>query len=121
MLATTEHQEQCAFIEYARFKALLDSRYECVAATPNAGKRSPFAAMRLVKEGMSRGFPDVSVLVPNERHHGLFIEFKIKPNKVTPDQAAWLKRLALNGYYTAVCWSAAEAIELVDKYLDNKL
>jgi len=117
----TEHQEQCAFFEYVRFRALSDSRFRCIAATPNAAKRSPLMGLRMVKEGMEAGFPDVSVLVANDKFHGLFIEFKVKPNRVTEHQARWLRNLAINGYYTVVCWSATEAIDLIEKYLDNKL
>ena len=42
---------------------------------------------------------------------------KVKPNKTTADQEAWLERLARAGYCVAVCYSAQEAIETIDAYI----
>lgn len=40
-------------------------------------------------------------------------------NKPTSDQKEWLRRLSQEGYATAVCYTAADAIRLIEKY--NKL
>lgn len=113
---TTEHAEQCAFFEYVRYKALSDERYSCITAVPNAGKRSPQWGARMVREGLSKGTPDTMILVPSNGYHGLIIEFKIKPNKLTKEQAQWIDRLNKNGYCATVAWSATEAISILEKY-----
>lgn len=113
----SEHAEQAAFFEFVRWKRLSDERYTCIVATPNAGKRSPLAGLRMVAEGMERGFPDISILEPCGKYHGLFIEMKIKPNRPTVDQLRWLGLLAKRGYAVAVCWSAKEAMDTVANYL----
>jgi hypothetical protein len=44
---------------------------------------------------------------------------KVGRNRPTPDQRRWLEFLAGQGYRTAVCFSAAEAIEVITRYLEQ--
>lgn len=113
----TEHAEQSAFFDYVRWKANQDWRYYNVMAVPNAGRRGVFAGARMKREGMSKGFPDVVCFISNGCHNGLILEFKIAPNKPTPEQEDWLDRLHRAGYLALVVWSADEAIAVLDSYL----
>lgn len=117
MMKRTEHDEQVTFLDYVRWKANQDWRYLNVIAVPNAGKRSFWGGARLKREGMSKGFPDVVCFISNGSHHGLIMEFKVKPNKTTPEQEDWLERLDRAGYLALVVWSAEEAIAVLDGYL----
>jgi hypothetical protein len=55
-------------------------------------------------------------MVAAQAYHGLFIEMKRKPNKLTKNQEDWMRRLYLAGYCVRVAWSGEEAIELVKEY-----
>lgn len=46
----------------------------------------------------------------------LYLELKIKPNKVTPEQAACLADLANMGFPAEIVYSLDEAIELFKHY-----
>ena len=53
--------------------------------------------------------------------HGLYIEFKRKPNKPNAAQEVF-KEAALDwGYRAVVCYGAQEAIDIAIEYLDTKL
>ena len=114
---TSEHTEQCKFFEYCIWKANADSRYGMVVATPNAAKRSFVVGKRMKREGLKKGFPDISCLVPNSTYHGLFIEMKVKPNKCSKEQQEWIDKLNGSGYLAVVAWSGDEAISIFESYL----
>lgn len=117
----TEHDEQVAFFEYVRLKANTDPRYNNIFAVPNQGLRSPGARHYFYKEGLSPGVPDVAVMVPAGKFHGLFIEMKYGRGKVTKNQREWLNKLTKQGYCCAVCTSSEKAIEILEAYLNRKL
>jgi hypothetical protein len=106
-----EWQEQVTVIQYCQYHNILCNH------TPNEGKRS-FAEGRKLKEmGLSKGFPDISILEPKGKYHGLYIEMKRKGNKATDDQIKWLMELRARGYYSSLCYSADAAIKLIDEYM----
>lgn len=69
------------------------------------------------EEGLEAGMPDIVVAIPSHGWPGLFIELKRAPNKLTPEQDRMLTELSENGYKTAVCWCATEAMDTVLDYL----
>lgn len=88
-----------------------------VFAVPNAAKRSKSLAAMMKAEGMRAGVSDILCLMPSICYHGLCIEMKIKPNKPTPEQRKFLESAGGQGYKAAVCYSADEAFEVLEKYL----
>lgn len=98
-------------------KANNDPRYENIAACPNAGKRTPQVARYYVQEGLKAGFPDITVAIPRSPYHGLYIEFKRHPNKMSKEQLDWQERLTRAGYHYRVCWSFEEAREVVENWM----
>ena len=69
--------------------------------------------------GLRPGFPDLLITRARGGYHGFAIEMKYGDNKPTKDQIQWLNTLKGEGYATAVCYTAADAIRLIEKY--NKL
>ena len=63
--------------------------------------------------------PELKLLyhVPMSGFHGLYIEMKYGRNKTTEAQKEWLKELAAQGYFTAVCYGAEEAERVISRYL----
>lgn len=64
------------------------------------------------KYGVSDGLP-----VARNGKHGLYVEMKWGKNKTTDKQDWWLEQLRQQGYETAVCWSAEEAMDTIAGYL----
>lgn len=71
---------------------------------------------KLKKMGVSKGFPDLSILEPTERYHALYLELKIWPNKPTPEQLEWHRQLRDRGNRVATCYGLDEVIEIVKEY-----
>ena len=95
------------------------SVYALAFAVPNGARRSVMQGKRLRDEGMKAGIPDVAIMIPSSPYHGMFIEFKIHPNKPTEEQLLMIGRL--RGYYCVrVCYSLEEAMEAVREYLGYK-
>jgi len=83
---------------------------------PNERKTTNQAGYRLKQKGVKAGVPDVMVLDKRKGFSGLAIELKVKPNKVSTEQTAWLEKLNAIGYKTAICWTFDEAMVLIDWY-----
>lgn len=84
---------------------------------PNEGKRSSVAGARLKQAGLKPGVPDVCLPTAHGGYIGLYIEMKIKPNKLTKNQKLWLRALREAGHFTAVCYDWEEAKNLIEEYL----
>lgn len=116
-----EHDEQAAFFSYL---AILEAKGNVPAAStfavPNGAH---FATQRhgsLMKaEGLKAGVPDILVAFASNGCHGLAIEMKIPPNRVTPEQRAWHERLSANGWLVLVCKSAEEAFGKWAEYVPD--
>jgi hypothetical protein len=108
-----EHQEQAAFFEW--FSAAYP--HVLAFAIPNGGHRHIAVARKLKSEGVKPGVPDIFIA---DGKPGIFLEMKVKPNKLTEKQAEMLKTLKSKGYKTAVCYSFEEAKQAAEYYLMGK-
>ena len=77
--------------------------------------------MKLKQEGLRPGALDLFVPIPRGNHMGFFIEMKYGKNKLTEEQKDFIKGVEEQGYLTAVCYSAEEAIDWLERYLDGKI
>jgi len=84
---------------------------------PNAGKRDVKYAMRLKREGMTKGVLDLLMCIASDGRNGLFIEFKVGNNKLTDEQEIMKTLLENEGYKVVVCYTVEEAINETIKYL----
>ncbi len=73
-----------------------------IFAVPNGARTSIREAVRLKRQGLSAGVPDLCIPEPIGDKHGLFIELKWGKKKATPAQFIWHDRLAANEYATAI-------------------
>ena len=111
----TEHLEQVTLITWYR----RTYKNELLIAIPNGGKRHIKTALAMKQEGVSKGFPDLFLPVPNYQHHGLFIEMKRqKGGTVSKEQKEWLEYLNTVGYQATVCKGFLEAKEVIECYLN---
>jgi len=69
------------------------------------------------KMGYSKGTPDLLILQPSGKYHGLLIELKSSKGKASPEQIVWLGKLLEKGYYAHICIGFEEAKSVIDGYL----
>jgi hypothetical protein len=83
----------------------------------NEGKRSPQYGMQLKRQGMRAGVLDNFCMIARGDYHGLWLEFKIKPNPLTKAQKEFAENAKEQGYKVVVVYSADEAIKELESYL----
>ena len=124
---SSEHLEQSALFDWARFSENTIPELAMLFAVPNGGMRpmkrakngsyySP-VAVKLKAEGVRRGVPDVFLEVARGKYHGLRLEMKYGKNKCSPEQKDWIERLLNQGYLVKVPYSFEEARDIILMYL----
>jgi len=76
-------------------------------------------ATRMMRMGYRKGTPDVIIFEPRASFHGFFIEFKAPKGKTSESQDKFLLEAHNRGYATAVCFSTADGIRLLEVYLNH--
>lgn len=114
----TEHQEQCAVIQWWRSAHLQYNVPEfALFAVPNGGARDAITGARLKAEGVRRGALDLILALPSAAYAGLFIELKVRDNQPSDAQKAFVEYLNGAGYKAVVHWSADAVIAEIRGYL----
>jgi len=140
----SEHQIQTEVIQYCdtvlarkypqyhinkHLKCQYNMGHFAIYAPPNGGKRARITGSTLKKEGQRRGVPDL--IMPIQQYApfvteqfrgltifpGLIIEMKKPKGRTSKEQREWLAFFESQGYQTAVCFSAQEAIDVIEGYL----
>ncbi len=113
----SEVSEQCIVIDWAM---LHEGKYPCLRwlhAIPNGGSRNKIEAVNLKRQGVKAGVCDLFLPFAKGDYHGLYIEMKVKPNKLTDLQTRFIDFAVRSGYKAVVCYSAQEAIGVIVGYL----
>lgn len=55
--------------------------------------------IKLVREGLLSGVPDLCLALPRGVWHGMYVEVKVYPNDLTPEQQHRFYELTAQGYY----------------------
>ena len=132
----SEHTHQVQVILWAN---LMEKRkypmLRFLYAVPNGGARHPIVAAKLKAEGVKPGVLDLCLpypikanMVPRSinyyqsfKYCGLYIEMKTLTPKgrLSDDQKEWIEYLKGVGYKVVVAWTADEAIEEIERYLNE--
>lgn len=115
-----EDIEQQYLFQWAERQVCVYPELKLLYHVPNGGKRNIGTAVKLKKQGVKAGVPDLCLPVPRGVHHGLYIELKVGKNKTSEKQDNWLEALAEQGYSVHVFWSREEAQEKIIEYLKLK-
>ena len=110
MPSLTEHQIQCAVVDFCALKGIP------IFAIPNGGDRHVAVAVKLKKEGVKSGVPDLFIRLIRAGFGGMFLELKRKDGKVSDVQKFWLNQLEEEGYRVKVAFSIDEAIKAIEEY-----
>ena len=116
----TEHEEQCAVIEWAAYMRHTYPALVWLFAIPNGGARHKAVAAKLVQEGVKRGVPDLFLPYPVGGWHGLWLEMKRHGGVWRAEQKEFCEYARAAGYVYALCWSTDEAIAALTDYLEGK-
>ncbi len=117
----TETSEQQAVIEWCSWNTGRYPELETLHHTANEGKRSVVNGAVLKSMGLSKGFPDLSLNCAKGQYHSLHIEMKRnKKSRISSAQKDWIARLNKYDNYAVVCYSADEAISVLQRYLNLK-
>lgn len=71
---------------------------------------------RLQSEGALPGIPDVFIALRNDKHNGLFIEFKSEKGKLSEQQKIIHAMLINAGYAVKICRSVDEFMAIIKTY-----
>ena len=85
------------------------SKLGCIVLRHDVGTFLSPNGKHTVKIG-TVGEPDLTVLCPNGRT--VWLEVKVKPNKPTKEQLAFIKRATEMGHIAAVVYSVEDAVKL---------
>ena len=81
---------------------------------PNEGRKHVAYHMKMKKQGLKKGAPDVLIFRPTCAFVGVAIELKRqRGGKVSPEQQEWLDMLSRAGWSARVCRGADDAIRFV--------
>ena len=121
--AEPEHVEQAMLFDWAERASGRTPELKLLFAIPNAGgytggfKANVARVMKMKREGVKSGVPDLMWPVARGRYHGLFIEMKAGPtSRVRPEQKEWHAALRAQGYAVRVSYSWDAARDTIERY-----
>lgn len=117
----SEHLEQAALFHWAEIAKINNPEIELMYAIPNGGVRHIGTAIKLKKEGVKAGVPDICLPIARGGFHSLYIEMKYGKNKANKQQLLWMEKLKAQGHQCEVCIGWVEAKDIIRGYLDLKV
>lgn len=85
---------------------------------PNGGSRNRAEAVKFKQMGVKAGVSDLQLQYPKGSYCGLFVEMKFGNNRQQETQKEFLADMAAAGHFVATCYSAEEAIKVIEEYLN---
>lgn len=117
---SNEDSEQETVIKWARICSIRWPELGLLHHIPNGGSRHAKEAVKLKRMGVLAGVPDLHLPVANAGFYTLYIEMKYEGGRLSQSQKDFLKKAAHWQNFCAVCYSAADAIELIENYIDYR-
>ena len=114
--AQPEAIEQAKVIAWARANENNYPYLWMLHSSLNGVKMTKAQAGRAIAQGMLSGVPDLFLPVRRGGYAGLYIEMKWGKNTTTPNQKTYKADVESQGFLAKVCYSAKEAIEVIQKY-----
>ena len=118
-LKVTESGEQQALVDWAN-AMIATGKYPdlyWLFAIPNGGLRNKATAIKLKREGVRAGVPDLCLPIPRRNYHGLFIELKVGRRQPSEQQGEWIRHLMRKGYRVCVAYGFEDAQLALVEYL----
>ena len=109
-LLFSEHALQVAVVEYMALAVKPELYW---SAIPNGGKRNLSVAVKLKREGVRRGTPDIVILLPEGRV--AWLELKVKGGSLSLEQRLFRDVCQRLGHHWAVAKSLDDVIAFLNK------
>lgn len=112
-----EYESQVLVIAWARQNQVKYPQLRLLFAVPNASRSPVQFRVKLKRQGLVSGIPDMIMSCPSGPYHSLMIELKAPQGRLSPEQKAIHPILQEYGNCVRVCYSAQEAIQTLVDYL----
>lgn len=116
---SSEDAEQEIVIQWARMNSERWPALQLLHHIPNGGSRNKKEAVKLKRMGVLAGVADLHLPVARAGYNGLYIEMKCGDGRLSASQKAFLKLAAFFNNYCAVCYTAEDAIKILETYVDH--
>lgn len=116
----TEDTEQQVVIQWARIAAGHCPALKLLHHIPNGGSRNKREASKLKRMGVLSGVPDLHLPVASAGYNGLYIEMKYEDGRLLASQREFLIRASYFHNYCAVCYTAEDAIAVLQDYIEHR-
>lgn len=113
----SEDTEQINVISWANWNQNRHPELKWLHHVPNGGSRNKMEAVKLKQMGVKAGVSDLCLPYPKGIYCGLYIEMKYGNNRQQDTQKEFLADMAEAGHFVATCYSAEEAIKVIEEYL----
>ena len=117
---SSEDTEQETVVQWARMMSGRWPELGLLHHIPNGGSRNKKEAVKLKRMGVLAGVADLHLPVSRSGYHSIYIEMKFDDGRLSKSQKEFLKAASYERNYCRVCYSAADAIEILDKYMHNR-
>ena len=117
---SSEDTEQETVVQWARMMSGRWPELGLLHHIPNGGSRNKKEAVKLKRMGVLAGVADLHLPVSRSGYHSIYIEMKFDDGRLSKSQKEFLKAASYERNYCIVCYSAADAIEILDKYMHNR-
>lgn len=117
----SEDTEQINVVSWANWNANRYPELRWLFHVPNGGSRNKQEAVKFKQMGVKAGVSDLCLPYPKGIYCGLFIEMKYGNNRQQDTQKEFLADMAAAGHFVATCYSAEEAIKVIEEYLNLAL
>lgn len=113
----SEDTEQINVVSWANWNMNRYPELKWLHHVPNGGSRNKQEAVKLKQMGVKAGVSDLCLPYPKGLYCGLYIEMKFGDNRQQETQKEFLADMAAVGHFVVTCYSAEEAIKVIEEYL----
>ncbi len=117
----SEDTEQINVVSWANWNMNRYPELRWLFHVPNGGSRNKQEAVKFKQMGVKAGVSDLCLPYPKGSYCGLFVEMKFGNNRQQDTQKEFLADMAAAGHFVATCYSAEEAIKVIEEYLNLTL
>ena len=114
----SEDTEQINVVSWANWNMNRYPELRWLFHVPNGGSRNRAEAVKFKQMGVKAGVSDLCLPYPKGSYCGLFVEMKFGNNRQQDTQKEFLADMAAAGHFVATCYSAEEAIKVIEEYLN---
>lgn len=114
----SEDTEQINVVSWANWNMNRYPELKWLHHVPNGGSRNKQEAVKLKQMGVKAGVSDLCLPYPKGLYCGMYIEMKFGDNRQQTTQKEFLEDMAAVGHFVVTCYSAEEAVKVLEEYLN---